>query len=140
MEPRSGYRTASGRGVSTGSEVDSLAGRGSDADSDSSESSLEESENHWTCRCALVMSGLDHAVGAHTQTGQRQLSNEPVVRGRVSAASSQALHCSKVGVALLKVPFPLPDFAVDQSRVRSRAASTQDIACLCLSPLWLLSA
>jgi hypothetical protein len=120
-EPRSGYRTASGHGVSTGSEVGSLAGCGSDADSDSSESLLEDSENHWMCQCALVLSGLDRAVGAaHTQT--TATTSEPVVRGRVSA-SSQTPHCSKVGVALLKskVPFLLPDFAVDQFRVREHA-------------------
>jgi hypothetical protein len=80
---------------------------------------LEDSENPWTC--ALVLSGLDRAVGAaHTQT--TAATSEPVVRGRVSA-SSQTPHCSKVGVALLnsKVPFSLPDFAVDQFRVREQA-------------------
>jgi hypothetical protein len=114
-EPRSGYRSASGHGMSTGSEVGSLAGRGSDADSALSESLLEDSENPWTC--ALVLSGLDRAVGAHTQT--TATTSEPVVRGRVPA-SSQTPHYSKVGVALLKVPFPLPDFAVEQFRVRAR--------------------
>jgi hypothetical protein len=130
-EPRSGYRSASGHGVSTGSEVGSLAGRGSDADSASSESLLEDSENPWTC--ALVLSGLDRAVGAAHTRRQRQL---PASLSCVGASrhSSQTPHYSKVGVALLKVPFPLPDFAVDQFRVRCRAASTQDIACRCLSP------
>jgi len=100
-EPRSGYWSASGNGVSIGSEVGSLAGRGSDADSASSESLLEDSENPWTC--ALVLSGPGPRSSAHTRT--TATTSEPVVRGRVSA-SSQTPHCSKVGVALLKVAFP----------------------------------
>jgi len=44
--------------------------------------------------------------GARADSGNYQ---RAVVRGRVSA-SSQTPHYSKVGVALLKVPFPLPDF------------------------------
>ena len=86
----------------------------------------------WTC--AFVLSGLGGAVGA-TQT--KATTSEPIVRMRV-LTFSQTPHHSKVAVALLKVPFPLPDVAVDQFRVRCRAA-TQDTACPYLSPLWLLS-
>jgi len=104
------------------SEVGSLAGRGSDADSASSESLLEDSENPWTC--ALVLSGLDRAVGAHTQTTATTLSCAGASRrprrhrATQSAFPAAGLCCRPVPGALPRrehaghrVPVPVPAVA-----------------------------
>jgi hypothetical protein len=81
----------------------------------------EDSEDPWMC--TLVLSRLRGAAGVHADSGNY---SEPVVRVHVPTFSRTACH-SKVGVALLKVPLPLPDVAVDQFRV-----SMRDITCQCL--------
>ena len=61
---------------------------------------LEDSEDPWTC--TLVLSRLRGAAGVHADSC---IYSEPVVRMRVPTFSQTARR-SKVGIALLKVPFP----------------------------------
>jgi hypothetical protein len=105
--------TASGHSVSTGSEVGSAAGRTRGDDDDGDESEPEDSETPWTC--TLIMSRHGGADGS-----------DSVVRLRV-ATFSPTPHHPKV-VALLKVPFPLPDIVVDELQVCRRAVNAQGIA------------
>ncbi|KAI0262714.1 hypothetical protein BC834DRAFT_1027892 [Gloeopeniophorella convolvens] len=108
--------TASGHSVSTGSEVGSTAGRGlrgDDGYDEGEESEPEDSETPWTCTLVVRRLG-GGGDGAET------------VRVRV-ATFSPTPHHPKV-VALLKVPFPLPDIVVDRMQVRRRAVSAQGIA------------
>jgi len=106
--------TVSGHSVSTASEVGSAAGRGARGDDDGAESDPEDSETPWTCMLILSRVGVDGAADG-----------EPI-RVRV-ATFSPTPHHPKV-VALLKVPFPLPDIIVDQMQVCRRAVSAQGIA------------
>ena len=85
----------------------------------------EDSEEPW--KCTIVLSRLRSAAGVHADSGNY---SEPVVRVRVPTFSQTARR-SKVDVALLKVPFPLPDVAVGQFRV-----SMRDITCQCLFLPW----
>src|SRR5260221_529227 len=83
-----------------------------------------ESETPWTCTLVLSRLGGGHTAGD---------GSESVVRVRV-ATFSPTPHHPKV-VALLKVPFPLPDVVVDRLQVRRRAVSPQGIA----RPSWNLN-
>ena len=118
---------ASGYSASTGSEVGSSAGRTRGDNDDGEESEPEDSETPWTC--TLVLSRLG---GAGSPGGGGD--SESVVRVRV-ATFSPTPHHPKV-VALLKVPFPLPDVIVDRLQVRRRSVSPQGIA----RPSWNLNA
>jgi hypothetical protein len=109
--------TISGHSVSTGSEAGSAAGRAR-GDDDGDESDPEDSETPWTC--TLVISRLGSVDPASADGG------DSVVRVRV-ATFVPTPHHPKV-VALLKVPFPLPDLIVDQLRVCRRVVNTQGIA------------
>jgi hypothetical protein len=93
--------TLSGHSVSTGSEAGSAAGRARGDDGDESEP--EDSETPWTCTLVISRLGSVDTARAH--------SSDSVVRVRV-ATFSPTPHHPKV-VALLKVPFPLPDIIVD---------------------------
>jgi len=114
--------TASGHSVSTGSEVGSSAGRGARGDDDGAESEPEDSETPWTCTLILSRVGVDGALDGNGSGGS---GSEPV-RVRV-ATFSPTPHHPKV-VALLKVPFPLPDIIVDRLQVCRRAVTAQGIA------------
>lgn len=118
---------ASGVSVSTSSEVGSSAGRmrGDDA---GDMSDPEDSETPWTC--TLVVSRVASGATALPSPGSRSPdsggSDDAAVRVRV-ATFSPTPHHPKV-VALLKVPFPLPDIIVDRMQVCRRAVSAQGIA------------
>ena len=109
--------SVSGHSVSTGSEVGSSSGRARGDNDDGDESEPEDSETPWTCTLILSRVGGGGAAGD---------GSESVVRVRV-ATFSPTPHHPKV-VALLKVPFPLPDVVVDKLQVRRRAVSPQGIA------------
>ena len=118
--------TTSGLSVSTGSEVGSAAGRGRGDDAGDL-SDPEDSETPWTC--TLVVSRLGNSSGALSARGSPDGSggsDGATVRVRV-ATFSPTPHHPKV-VALLKVPFPLPDIIVDRMQVCRRAVSAQGIA------------
>jgi hypothetical protein len=119
--------SVSGHSVSTGSEVGSSAGRAHGDNNDEDESDPEDSETPWTC--TLILSRHGGAGGVDGADG-----SDSVVRVRV-ATFSPTPHHPKV-VALLKVPFPLPDVVVDQLQVCRRAVSAQGIA----RPSWNLDA
>ena len=114
----------SGHSVSTGSEVGSSTGRARGDNDDGDESEPEDSETPWTCTLVLSRHGGGRAAGD---------GSESVVRVRV-ATFSPTPHHPKV-VALLKVPFPLPDVVVDRLQVLRRAVSPQGIA----RPSWNLN-
>lgn len=122
--------TTSGQSISTMSEVGSSAGRLREED-DGDESDPEDSETPWTCTLVLsrvgeggggAVSPTTAAVTAAAADGTS--SNHTRVR---VATFSPTPHHPKV-VALLKVPFPLPDIVVDQLQVCRRAVSPQGIA------------
>ncbi|KAI0248946.1 hypothetical protein BJV78DRAFT_1347961 [Lactifluus subvellereus] len=119
--------TASGHSMSTASEVGSAAGRARGDDEGGDESDPEDSETPWTC--TLIISRLG---GTGTGTSPPSANNNgtgdssSVVRVRV-ATFSPTPHHPKV-VALLKVPFPLPDIIVDRLQVCRRAVNAQGIA------------
>ncbi|KAH9977008.1 hypothetical protein BJV74DRAFT_888542 [Russula compacta] len=113
--------TASGHSVSTGSEMGSAAGPaygGGNDDDDGDESDPEDSETPWTC--TLVLSRRPGGAGGTSGSA------DGLVRVRV-ATFSPTPHHPKV-VALLKVPFPLPDIVVDRLQVCRRAVTAQGIA------------
>jgi hypothetical protein len=129
--------TASGHSMSTASEVGSSAGRhargGGGEEDDGDESEPEDSETPWTC--TLVMSrvgaGVDGGGGAMSPAAAAAAAASDggastSTRVRV-ATLSPTPHHPKV-VALLKVPFPLPDIIVDRLQVCRRAVSAQGIA------------
>jgi hypothetical protein len=116
--------SVSGHSVSTGSEVGSSMGRTRRDNDDGDESDPEDSETPWTCTLVLSRFGGGRAAGD---------GSESAVRVRV-ATFSPTPHHPKV-VALLKVPFPLPDVVVDRLQVRRRAVSPQGIA----RPSWNLN-
>lgn len=131
FDPRADERrlsTASGHSVSTGSEMGSAAGlpqggddddNDDDDDDDGDESDPEDSETPWTCTLVLSQRGGNGGAGTSgSADGQ--------VRVRV-ATLSPTPHHPKV-VALLKVPFPLPDIVVDRLQVCRRAVTAQGIA------------
>jgi hypothetical protein len=102
--------TISGHSISTASEFDG-AGRARRDEDGGDESDPEDSETPWTC--TVVISRLGS-------------SGDSAVRVRV-ATFSPTPHHPKV-VALLKVPFPLPDIIVDRLQVCRRAVNAQGIA------------
>lgn len=123
--------------MSTASEVGSSAGRhargGGGEEDDGDESEPEDSETPWTC--TLVMSrvgaGVDGGGGAMSPAAAAAAAASDggastSTRVRV-ATLSPTPHHPKV-VALLKVPFPLPDIIVDRLQVCRRAVSAQGIA------------
>ena len=121
----------SGHSVSTGSEIGSSAGRarGDDEGADD-ESEPEDSETPWTCTLVISRLGGSSPAGANNNNnsggGGGGGGGDSVVRVRV-ATFSPTPHHPKV-VALLKVPFPLPDIIVDQLQVCRRAVNAQGIA------------
>jgi hypothetical protein len=128
--------TTSGHSMSTTSEVGSSAGRPREED-DGDESEPEDSETPWTCTLVLsrVGEGGGGAVSPTTAAAVAAAadgtsSNHTRVR---VATFSPTPHHPKV-VALLKVPFPLPDIIVDRLQVCRRAVSPQGIA----RPSWSL--
>lgn len=132
------FSTTSGQSMSTTSEVGSSAGRLREEEDDD-ESEPEDSETPWTCTLVLsrVGEGGGGAVSPATAaamaaaTADGTSSNHTRVR---VATFSPTLHHPKV-VALLKVPFPLPDIIVDRVQVCRRAVSPQGIA----RPSWNLT-
>jgi hypothetical protein len=116
--------------MSTTSEVGSSAGRLREED-DGDESDPEDSETPWTCTLILSRVGeggsgaLSPATAAATAVASDGTSSNHT-RVRV-ATFSPTPHHPKV-VALLKVPFPLPDIIVDRLQVCRRSVSPQGIA------------
>lgn len=122
--------TTSGQSMSTTSEVGSSAGRHREED-DGDESEPEDSETPWTCTLVLsrVGEGGGGAVSPATAAAVASAADgasSKYTRVRV-ATFSPTPHHPKV-VALLKVPFPLPDIIVDRLQVCRRAVSPQGIA------------
>ena len=124
------FSHTSGQSMSTTSEVGSSAGRHREED-DGDESEPEDSETPWTCTLVLSRVGeggagaVSPATAAATAAAADGISSNHT-RVRV-ATFSPTPHHPKV-VALLKVPFPLPDIIVDQVQVCRRAVSPQGIA------------
>jgi len=117
---------ASGLSVSTVSEVGSAGGRARGDDAGDM-SDPEDSETPWTC--TLVVSRVGGGGGGLPARGSPDGSRESggaKVRVRV-ATFKPTPHHPKV-VALLKVPFPLPDIIVDRMQVCRRAVNAQGIA------------
>jgi len=129
------FSATSGQSMSTTSEVGSSAGRLREED-DGDESEPEDSETPWTCTLVLSRVGeggggaMSPATAAATAAADGT-SNHTRVR---VATFSPTPHHPKV-VALLKVPFPLPDIIVDRRQVCRRAVSPQGIA----RPSWNLT-
>lgn len=120
--------TTSGQSMSTASEVGSSAGRHQEED-DGDESEPEDSETPWTCTLVLSRVGEGGAGAVSPATAAAVAadgtsSNHTRVR---VATFSPTPHHPKV-VALLKVPFPLPDIIVDRLQVCRRTVSPQGIA------------
>lgn len=116
---------ASGVSVSTSSEVEGAAGRtrGDDA---GDMSDPEDSETPWTCTLVVSRVGSGATALPSPVSPDSGGSDDATVRVRV-ATFSPTPHHPKV-VALLKVPFPLPDIIVDRMQVCRRAVSAQGIA------------
>ena len=129
----------SGQSMSTASEVGSSAGRHTRGEDDGDESEPEDSETPWTCTLVLSRVG-DEGGGAMTPAAAAAAAaaegtgSSNSTRVRV-ATFSPTPHHPKV-VALLKVPFPLPDIIVDRVQVCRRAVSAQGIA----RPSWTAAA
>ena len=125
---------ASGLSVSTGSEAGSAAGRAR-SDDTGDMSDPEDSETPWTCTLVVSRHGSgDGALPVRGSPDGSKDSGSATVRVRV-ATFSPTPHHPKV-VALLKVPFPLPDIIVDRMQVCRRAVSPQGIA----RPSWNVDA
>lgn len=128
--------TTSGQSMSTTSEVGSSAGRMREEDDDD-ESEPEDSETPWTCTLILSRVGeggggaVSPAATAAVAASDGTSNNHTRVR---VATFSPTPHHPKV-VALLKVPFPLPDIIVDRLQVCRRTVSPQGIA----RPSWNLT-
>ena len=126
----------SGQSVSTASEVGSSAGRHTRGEDDGNESDPEDSETPWTCTLVLSRVG-DGGSGAMTPAAAAAAAAADGISGGGSSSSnptrvrvatfSPTPHHPKV-VALLKVPFPLPDIIVDRVQVCRRAVNSQGIA------------
>ena len=120
----------SGQSMSTASEVGSSAGRHREED-DGDDSEPEDSETPWTCTLVLSRVGergtgaVSPATAAASAAASDTTSSNHT-RVRVGTFSPTPHH-PKV-VALLKVPFPLPDIIVDRQQVCRRAVSPQGIA------------
>ena len=114
----------SGLSVSTGSEVGSAGGRARSDDS-GEVSDPEDSETPWTCTLVVSRRRGGGLTARGSPDGSRE-SGGATVRVRV-ATFSPTPHHPKV-VALLKIPFPLPDIIVDRMQVCRRAVSAQGIA------------
>jgi hypothetical protein len=129
--------TTSGQSMSTTSEVGSSPGRLREEEDDD-ESEPEDSETPWTCTLVLSRVGeggggaVSPATAAATAAAADGTSSNHT-RVRV-ATLSPTPHHPKV-VALLKVPFPLPDIIIDRLQVCRRAVSPQGIA----RPSWNLT-
>ena len=119
--------TASGVSVSTASEVGSAGGR-TRGDDSGDMSDPEDSETPWTCTLVVsrVGGGASATVPLPGSPDGNGGSDDATVRVRV-ATFSPTPHHPKV-VALLKVPFPLPDIFVDRMQVCRRSVSAQGIA------------
>lgn len=124
------FSTTSGQSMSTTSEVGSSAGRHQEED-DGDESEPEDSETPWTCTLVLSRVGERGAgavspatAAAVAAAADGTSSNHTRVR---VATFSPTPHHPKV-VALLKVPFPLPDIIVDRLQVCRRTVSPQGVA------------
>jgi len=118
---------ASGVSMSTASEVGSSGGR-TRADDSGDVSDPEDSETPWTCTLVVSRSGggASAALPSPSSPDGSGGSDDATVRVRV-ATFSPTPHHPKV-VALLKVPFPLPDISVDRMQVCRRSVSAQGIA------------
>jgi hypothetical protein len=117
--------------MSTASEVGSSAGRharGEEDDGDESEP--EDSETPWNCTLILSRVGVEGggsmSPAAAAAAAAADGPSSHYTRVRV-ATFSPTPHHPKV-VALLKVPFPLPDIIVDRLQVCRRTVSAQGIA------------
>ncbi|KAG7087780.1 hypothetical protein E1B28_013721 [Marasmius oreades] len=87
---------------------------GSDLGSDGEDSDPEDSETPWGCTVKV------RRLGATTATPIGSSSNSKVEPLKVKAGTlSPTPHHPKV-VAMLKVPFPLPDVEVERMRLRKR--------------------
>jgi hypothetical protein len=119
--------TASGVSVSTASEVGSSGGR-TRGDDSGDVSDPEDSETPWTCTLVVsrVGGGASASLPSPGSPDGNGGSDDATVRVRV-ATFSPTPHHPKV-VALLKVPFPLPDIFVDRMQVCRRTVSAQGIA------------
>ena len=133
------FSATSGQSMSTTSEIGSSAGRLQEED-DGDESEPEDSETPWTCTLVLSRVG-DGSGGAVSPTSAAATAAAAAADGASSnhtrvrvATFSPTPHHPKV-VALLKVPFPLPDIIVDRLQVCRRAVSPQGIA----RPSWNLT-
>ena len=119
--------TISGHRISTASEFDGAAGRARRDDDGGDESEPEDSETPWTCTVVISRLGGNSVVSTNGgSSGGGGGGNSSAVRVRV-ATFSPTPHHPKV-VALLKVPFPLPDIIVDRLQVCRRAVNAQGIA------------
>ncbi|KZV75808.1 hypothetical protein PENSPDRAFT_646852 [Peniophora sp. CONT] len=124
---------ASAHSVSTAAGEDSEvpASRGGDDDGD--ESDPEDSETPWTCTLIVRRvspanmggGGGPYAANSPTQSVESH-AQQPIVRVKI-ATFSPTPHHPKV-VALLKVPFPLPDVIVDQMNIQRRVVTPQGLA------------
>ncbi|KII90115.1 hypothetical protein PLICRDRAFT_138582 [Plicaturopsis crispa FD-325 SS-3] len=102
--------TLSHHSISTANDHDHDHDEASDELDDGEESDPEDSETPWTC--SLRMSRVNSA-------------STPPVKTKV-ATLSPTPHHPKV-VALLKVPFPLPDIAVDRLAIERRVVTPQGL-------------
>ncbi|KAI0062966.1 hypothetical protein BV25DRAFT_1899655 [Artomyces pyxidatus] len=119
------HSISTGTGSDPGADAHGRRGEYDDGD----ESDPEDSETPWTCtlvvRRLAGTAGLRRASSVH---GELPIAagEPPAIRLKV-ATFSPTPHHPKV-VSLLKIPFPLPDIAIDQLIVRRRAVTPQGIA------------
>lgn len=112
-----GTNTEEGLSEAEGGRVGYEHGTRRDEDEDEgNESDPEDSETPWTC--TLCVRRLFPSTTS--------VESEPKIKVKV-ATLSPTPHHPKV-VSLLKIPFPLPDIAVDTMEVRKRAVTPQGIA------------
>ncbi|VDB92214.1 unnamed protein product [Peniophora sp. CBMAI 1063] len=124
---------ASAHSVSTAAGEDSEVPASRGGDDDGEESDPEDSETPWTCtmivrRVAAALPGGGGPYAAHspTQSVESHQAHQQLVRVKI-ATFSPTPHHPKV-VALLKVPFPLPDVIVDQMNIQRRVVTPQGLA------------
>jgi len=124
LDPENGEETprrASGKpknAVVLGLDVSELAADGGGGRDDGEESDPEDSETPWVCTLKIKRTVPSFSTSNGRPIQARKDSGEEVLKLKVGTLSPMPHH-PKV-VAMLKVPFPLPDVEIERLNLRRR--------------------
>ena len=116
-----------GKSVTTaGSDEEHKASPSTTAEDDGNESDPEDSETPWTCTLVIRKLSASRLPPAGEGAGTHGQSKSGTVKVKIAGVVPTPHH-PKV-VALLKVPFPLPDIEVERVNVRKRIITPAGVA------------